>query len=66
MQVWCNNSHLPVDHIVAGSFETAMRVIITSCNINIEEYSVSEQCPTPKPQGWMEHSSQPIEIFPTL
>ena len=28
MQVWCNNSHLPVDHIVAGSFETAMRVMV--------------------------------------
>lgn len=25
-QVWCNNSQLPVDHILAGSFETAMRV----------------------------------------
>ena len=28
LKVWCNNSHLPVDHIVAGSFETAMRVSI--------------------------------------
>ena len=27
-QVWCNNSQLPVDHILAGSFETAMRVRI--------------------------------------
>lgn len=25
-QIWCNNSQLPVDHILAGSFETAMRV----------------------------------------
>lgn len=25
-QMWCNNSQLPVDHILAGSFETAMRV----------------------------------------
>ena len=25
-QVWCNNSQLPVDHILAGSFDTAMRV----------------------------------------
>eukprot|EP00069_Balaena_mysticetus_P009418 bmy_06316T0 len=24
-QIWCNNSQLPVDHILAGSFETAMR-----------------------------------------
>uniref|UniRef100_A0A8C4XDQ3 Coatomer subunit alpha n=1 Tax=Erpetoichthys calabaricus TaxID=27687 RepID=A0A8C4XDQ3_ERPCA len=24
-QVWCNNSQLPVDHLLAGSFETAMR-----------------------------------------
>ena len=27
-QVWCNNSQLPVDHVLAGSFETAMRVRI--------------------------------------
>ncbi|KAL5010139.1 hypothetical protein ScPMuIL_012444 [Solemya velum] len=26
-QVWCNNSHLPVDHVLAGSFETAMRLL---------------------------------------
>lgn len=25
-QMWCNNSQLPVDHVLAGSFETAMRV----------------------------------------
>ena len=25
-QVWANNSQLPVDHVMAGSFETAMRV----------------------------------------
>ncbi|NXL40018.1 COPA protein, partial [Glaucidium brasilianum] len=25
--VWCNNSQLPVDHILAGSFETAMRLL---------------------------------------
>ena len=25
-QVWANNSHLPVDHVLSGSFETAMRV----------------------------------------
>ncbi|ESN99870.1 hypothetical protein HELRODRAFT_101473 [Helobdella robusta] len=24
---WCNNSQLPVDHILAGSFETAMRLL---------------------------------------
>ena len=34
-QVWCNNSHLPVDHIVAGSFETAMRVSIKGVYSNI-------------------------------
>jgi len=32
IQVWCNNSHLPADHVVAGSFETAMRVTI-SCDL---------------------------------
>ncbi|XP_035684258.1 coatomer subunit alpha-like isoform X1 [Branchiostoma floridae] len=26
-QVWCNNSQLPVDHILAGSFETAFRLL---------------------------------------
>ncbi|XP_032833195.1 coatomer subunit alpha [Petromyzon marinus] len=26
-QVWCTNSQLPVDHILAGSFETAMRLL---------------------------------------
>lgn len=30
-QVWCNNSQLPVDHVLAGSFETAMRVC-THCS----------------------------------
>ena len=27
IQVWCNNSQLPVDHVLAGSFETAMRLL---------------------------------------
>nr|XP_002131264.1 coatomer subunit alpha [Ciona intestinalis] len=26
-QVWCNNSQLPVDHITAGSFDTAFRLL---------------------------------------
>ncbi|KAJ0011557.1 hypothetical protein NQD34_012532, partial [Periophthalmus magnuspinnatus] len=26
-QMWCNNSQLPVDHILAGSYETAMRLL---------------------------------------
>ncbi|XP_043540753.1 coatomer subunit alpha-like, partial [Chiloscyllium plagiosum] len=26
-QVWCNNSQLPADHLVAGSFETAARLL---------------------------------------
>uniref|UniRef100_A0A673WU37 Coatomer subunit alpha n=1 Tax=Salmo trutta TaxID=8032 RepID=A0A673WU37_SALTR len=26
-QLWCNNSQLPVDHVLAGSFETAMRLL---------------------------------------
>ena len=25
-QVWANNSQLPVDHVMAGSFQSAMRV----------------------------------------
>lgn len=26
-QVWCNNSKLPVDHVLAGSYETAFRLL---------------------------------------
>jgi len=26
-QIWCNNSQLPVDHILAGSFDTAFRLL---------------------------------------
>ena len=26
-QVWCNNSQLPVDHVLAASYETAMRLL---------------------------------------
>lgn len=37
--VWCNNSHLPVDHIVAGSFETAMRLLHDQVGVvNFEPY----------------------------
>jgi len=25
-QIWCTNSHLAIDHIVAGSFDTGFRV----------------------------------------
>ena len=31
-QTWCNNSQLPADHILAGSFETAMRVCVFYLN----------------------------------
>uniref|UniRef100_A0A452S0H5 Coatomer subunit alpha n=1 Tax=Ursus americanus TaxID=9643 RepID=A0A452S0H5_URSAM len=27
-QIWCNNSQLPVDHILAGSFETAIELML--------------------------------------
>lgn len=27
-QVWCSNSQVPVDHLVAGSFDSAARVSI--------------------------------------
>ena len=30
-QVWCNNSQLPVDHVLAGSFDTAFRVSDFRC-----------------------------------
>ncbi len=37
-QVWVNNSHLPVDHVVAGSFDSAARVcmdkpLLLSCKL---------------------------------
>ncbi|XP_052228436.1 coatomer subunit alpha-like [Dreissena polymorpha] len=38
-QVWCNNSQLPVDHVLAGSFETAMRLLHDQVGVvNFEEY----------------------------
>ncbi|RUS90316.1 hypothetical protein EGW08_001914 [Elysia chlorotica] len=38
-QVWCNNSQLPVDHILAGSFETAMRLLHDQIGVvEFEEY----------------------------
>jgi coatomer protein complex subunit alpha (xenin) len=27
LQVWVNNSQLPVDHVLAGSFESAFRLL---------------------------------------
>ena len=42
-QVWCNNSQLPVDHVLAGSFETAMRVGISRTGLQIwMDYCVSD------------------------
>ena len=38
-QVWCNNSQLPVDHILAGSFETAFRLLHDQIGVvKFEEY----------------------------
>ncbi|XP_067685540.1 coatomer subunit alpha-like [Haliotis asinina] len=38
-QVWCNNSQLPVDHLLAGSFETAMRLLHDQVGVvNFERY----------------------------
>uniref|UniRef100_A0A8C2ZI24 Coatomer subunit alpha n=1 Tax=Cyclopterus lumpus TaxID=8103 RepID=A0A8C2ZI24_CYCLU len=38
-QMWCNNSQLPVDHILAGSFETAMRLLHDQVGVvNFEPY----------------------------
>ena len=42
-QVWVNNSHLPGDHVAAGSFDSAARVSVTiflflscfQCQINL-------------------------------
>ena len=40
LQVWVNNSQLPVDHILAGSFESAFRLLheqvssVESCHIH--------------------------------
>ncbi|RNA31962.1 coatomer subunit alpha [Brachionus plicatilis] len=36
---WCNNSKLPVDHVLAGSFETAMRLLHDQVGIvDFEQY----------------------------
>lgn len=40
-QMWCNNSQLPVDHILAGSFETAMRVSCLLPDINQGNVTIS-------------------------
>ncbi|XP_013382389.1 coatomer subunit alpha isoform X2 [Lingula anatina] len=38
-QVWCNNSQLPVDHLLAGSFETAMRLLHDQIGVvSFDEY----------------------------
>lgn len=51
--VWCNNSKLPVDHILAGSFETAMRLLHDQVgvvdftqykNIFMQTYARSRTC----------------------
>ena len=38
-QVWCNNSQLPVDHVLAGSFETATRVSRSKQNSRYPNWS---------------------------
>lgn len=52
-QVWCNNSKLPVDHVLAGSFESAMRLLHDQVgivdfaeykNIFIQTYARSRTC----------------------
>lgn len=52
-QIWCNNSKLPVDHVLAGSFETAMRLLHDQVgvvdfteykNIFIQTYARSRTC----------------------
>lgn len=38
-QVWCNNSQIPVDHLVAGSFDSAARLLNEQLGvINFEPY----------------------------
>ena len=45
-QVWCDNSQLPVDHVLAGSFETAMRVrVITMLSLYLLFYLLFESSP---------------------
>lgn len=40
-QLWCSNSKLPVDHILAGSFETAMRLLYDQ--VGVVEFSEYKQ-----------------------
>lgn len=38
-KVWCNNSHLAVDHVLGGSFESAMRLLHDQVGVvNFEPY----------------------------
>jgi len=65
--LWCNNSKLPVDHILAGSFETAMRLLHDQVgivefseykNIFIQTYARSRTCFTALP------SLTPLYAYP--
>ena len=66
-QTWCNNSKLPVDHILAGSFETAMRLLHDQVgvvdfqeykNVFMQTYARSRTCFTALP------SLSPLYAFP--
>ena len=66
-QTWCNNSKLPIDHVLAGSFETAMRLLHDQVgvvdfteykNIFIQVYSRSRTCFSGLP------SLSPLYSFP--
>lgn len=66
-QLWCTNSKLPVDHILAGSFETAMRLLHDQIgivdfseykNIFIQVYARSRTCFTALP------SLSPLYAYP--
>lgn len=40
-QIWCNNSQIPVDHILAGSFETAARLLHDQIGVvQFDEYKI--------------------------
>jgi len=40
--VWCANSKLPVDHVLAGSFETAMRLLHDQVGFSWREWGVGD------------------------
>lgn len=49
--MWCTNSQLAVDHVLAGSFESAMRVSSIIMFFSLKIFSHTMDCYTSKNKG---------------